>query len=222
MNSAASRQVVMPPMPADRQAARFGRAGNFRHHVHRDRFHRRAAIAAMGALAVDHRLGAEKLSRLTEVIELIVLMRDTASAPPRLAALGWPKDIGDVRRQLDDAGHAAVLFHPSASPSRYIPAPAPRPSPYRVRPSRAGSRSSVPPRRPRCPRSGAGCPSTTVFIAGHHQADDHRPVAPLALDLLDLLQVHLQRAVGDEFDVVQAPEAADPHPRSRRSGGRSR
>ena len=43
----------------DRQAVRFRIAGDLGHHVQRDRLHRRAAIAAMRALAVDRRLRRE-------------------------------------------------------------------------------------------------------------------------------------------------------------------
>ena len=55
MNSAASRQVAMPPMPEIGMPGVSRIAGDLRHHVQRDRLHRRPAIAAMGALAVDRR-----------------------------------------------------------------------------------------------------------------------------------------------------------------------
>src|SRR3546814_2231289 len=45
--------------------------------------------------------------------------------------------------------------------------------------------------------------SSDVCSSDLHQRDDHRPVGPVALDLLDLLQVDLQRPVGDQLDVVQ-------------------
>jgi hypothetical protein len=44
--------------------------------------------------------------------------------------------------------------------------------------------------------------------AGHHQRDDQRAVGPVALDAADLLQVGLQRPVGDQLDVVEAHHAA--------------
>ena len=44
----------------DRQAARLRVAGDLRHHVQRDRLHRRAAIAAMRALAVDRSAPARR------------------------------------------------------------------------------------------------------------------------------------------------------------------
>ena len=46
------------------------------------------------------------------------------------------------------------------------------------------------------------------FHAGHHEGDDHGAVGVVAFDGFDFLQVHFQRAVGDEFDVVEAQKAA--------------
>ena len=60
-NSAASRQVVTPPIPLIGRPAISGRARNFRHHVQRNRFDRRAAIATMCALAVNRRFRREKV-----------------------------------------------------------------------------------------------------------------------------------------------------------------
>ena len=53
MNSAASRQVVMPPMAEIGRPAQSGIAGDLRHHRERDRLDRGAAHAAVRALAVD-------------------------------------------------------------------------------------------------------------------------------------------------------------------------
>ena len=47
------------------------------------------------------------------MIELIVLMSDTASAPPRLRGARRAADVGDVGRQLDDHRHARVLLAPA-------------------------------------------------------------------------------------------------------------
>ena len=58
MNSAASRQVADPADSRDRQAhVRIGGAGV--HHVEGDRLDRRAAVAAVGALARHGGLGGE-------------------------------------------------------------------------------------------------------------------------------------------------------------------
>ena len=45
-----------------------------------------------------------------------------------------------------------------------------------------------------------------LLLAGHHQRDDQRAVRPVALDLLDLAQIHLQVAVGDQLDIVEAEQ----------------
>jgi hypothetical protein len=45
-----------------------------------------------------------------------------------------------------------------------------------------------------------------LFGAGHHEADHQRPVGPGALDRADLVQVQLQRPVGDQLDVVEAQQ----------------
>ena len=59
MNSAASRQLVMPPMPEmGRPAVSLSRAISD-DHVEGNRFYRGAAIAAVAALAVNRRLWRE-------------------------------------------------------------------------------------------------------------------------------------------------------------------
>ena len=52
MNSAASRQVEMPPMPEIGTVMRGSRA-SAADHVQRDRLHRRAAVAAVGRAPAD-------------------------------------------------------------------------------------------------------------------------------------------------------------------------
>ena len=63
-----------------------GVARDLGHHVERDRLDRRAAIAAVACPCRRWSGIGAKVSRSTEVIELMVLISDTASAPPRLAA----------------------------------------------------------------------------------------------------------------------------------------
>src|SRR6185369_18083463 len=46
-----------------------------------------------------------------------------------------------------------------------------------------------------------------ILVARHHQRNDHRAIRPVALDLADLVEVDLQRAVGDQFDVVETGDA---------------
>ena len=113
MNSAASRQVVMPPMPEIGRPRRLAVAGDLGDHVERDRLHRRAAIAAMGALAVDRSAPARSCRDRPLMIELMVLISETASAPPCLRRARRVADVGDVRRQLDDDRHARVLLAPA-------------------------------------------------------------------------------------------------------------
>jgi hypothetical protein len=47
-----------------------------------------------------------------------------------------------------------------------------------------------------------------AFLARHHQRGDDGAVGPVHLDLLDLAQVGVQVAVGDQLDVVEAEQAA--------------
>ena len=47
------------------------------------------------------------------MIELMVLISDTASAPPVLRGARRVADVGDVGRQLDDHRHARVLLAPA-------------------------------------------------------------------------------------------------------------
>src|SRR5690606_26404787 len=43
-----------------------------------------------------------------------------------------------------------------------------------------------------------------ILLARNHERDHQRPVRPVALDLLDLAQIGLQLAVGDELYIVEA------------------
>ena len=52
----------------------------------------------------------------------------------------------------------------------------------------------------------AGC-VPALLVQRHHQADHHRAIRPVALDLFDLVEVHLQRPVGDQLDIVEARHA---------------
>ena len=46
------------------------------------------------------------------------------------------------------------------------------------------------------------------FLAGHHKGDNHGAVRPFPFYLLYFLQVFLQRAISDEFDVIEAQKPA--------------
>jgi hypothetical protein len=111
MNSAASRHVLMPPMPEIGQPARLGVARDLRDHVERDGLHRRAAVAAMGALAVRarkhrHALEVHAHDRVHGVDE-----RDPIRAAFLRRARGLA-DIGNVRRELHDHRKLRMLLAP--------------------------------------------------------------------------------------------------------------
>ena len=46
-----------------------------------------------------------------------------------------------------------------------------------------------------------------LLVAGDHEGDDDGAVGEEALDAFDLLQVDLERAVGDQLDIVEAGHA---------------
>ncbi|MPL84611.1 hypothetical protein SDC9_30576 [bioreactor metagenome] len=187
----------------DRQAAGLGVTRDLAHHVQRDRLHRRAAIAAMGALAVDHRLGAE----VVEIDRGHRFDRVDQADRVRPAALGGQRrrqDRSDIGRQLHDAGHARILLHPAGHhldvfghlPHRRAHAAlghAMRAAEVQLDAVGAGVLDMAEDRLP------------ALLVAGHHQRHHERPVGIVALDRLDLAQVDLERAVGDQLDVV------DPH-----------
>ncbi len=145
----------------------------------------------------------------------MVLISDTASAPPflrraaglrmsvmfgvsftmtgmRVLLLAPARDHLDIFRHLADRGAHAALRHAVRAAEVELDAVAPR-SP---RPA-AGSSSSSPPRR---------APSARRSRARSGQS---------LLDLLDLAQVHVERPVGDQLDIVEAddPVAVDMHAR---------
>ena len=141
------------------------------------------------------------------MIELMVLISDTASAPPCLGRARRLADVGDVGRQLDDHRHAGVLLAPARhhldifrhladGRAHAALAHAVRAAEIELDAVGAGlldQRQDALPAR---------------LLARHHQRDDERAVRPVALDLLDLAQVDVERPVGDQLDVVEADQAA--------------
>ena len=108
MNSAAS-PVADAADAANRQAMGGRVTGNLRHHVQRDRLHRRAAVTAMGALVTDdgvsdHAVKVDAGDRVDGVDQRHCIGPAAMRSPCRLA------DVGDVRRQLDDHRQRAVLL----------------------------------------------------------------------------------------------------------------
>ena len=110
MKSSASRQVPMPPMPLIGRPARGRVAGDLGHHVQRNGFHRRAAVAAM--LPMPPVAGVMvSVSGSTPMMELMVLM-GSPHRHRRAWRPGRQADVGDVGRELHDDRQAAVLLAP--------------------------------------------------------------------------------------------------------------
>ena len=201
MNSAASRQVVMPPIAEIGRPAQAGSraisdtmesAIGFTAGPHMPPCVPLPSIATSGVIA----------SRSIPMIELIVLMSDTASAPPFFAArAGWRMSVM-LGVSLTITGMRVCALHQRATISTYSgtwPTAEPMPrSRHAVRAAEieldAVAFGLLDAGEDRLPR---------LLVAGHHQRDDQRAVGPGALDLLDLLQIDLEVAVGDELDVVE-------------------
>ena len=156
----------------------------------------------MRAFAVNHRLGAEiiQIDRGDRVDRVDKADRISAAA---LCSLGGFADIGDIGRQLDDAGHPAVLFDPAGDHFdifRHLPHGRSH-SPF-CHPMRATKVQLHPIGLGVFDRPQDRFPA--FLVARHHEGNHHRPVRIVALDGFDLAQVHLQGAVGDQLDVVEA------------------
>ena len=82
------------------------------HHVERDRLDRRAAVAAVGALAVDVGVGLECVEvDAGDGVDGVDRGKRIGSA-----ALGRARghaDVGDIRRELDDDRGARLFLHPA-------------------------------------------------------------------------------------------------------------
>ena len=181
-------------------------AGNFGHHVQRDGFDRRAAIAAMGAFAVDHRFGAEgiKVHRCDRIDRVDQRNR---IRPAPFGGFRRFADIGDVGGEFHDARHPRMGFHPARDHFDIFWHLA-----HRAAHAALGHAMGATKVQLDAVCLGIFNAVQDVFpaflIAGHHQRNHHSAVAPFALDHLDLVKVHLQRAVGDQLDIVQPQKAA--------------
>ena len=153
------------------------------------------------------------------MIELIVLMSDTASAPPFLAArAGWRMSVM-LGVSLTMTGMRVCALHQRATISIYSGTwPTAEPMPRSDMPCGQPKLSSTPSHSVSSTR--ARIAFQELLVAGHHQRDDQRAVGPVALDLLDLAQVDLEVAVGDELDVVERDQAPVRARGSRRSARR--
>ena len=141
------------------------------------------------------------------MIELIVLISETASVPPVCAARAGLRIVGNVGRQLGDHRHARILLAPADHhfdifrhlTDRRTHAPlahSMRAAEIELDAVGAGVFDH---RQDRLP---------ALLLARHHQRYDQRVVRPVALDLLDFLQVELQVPVGNQLDIVEAEQPA--------------
>ena len=190
----------------DRQAGGLRVAGDLGHHVERDRLDRRAAIAAVRALAVDLGLGREIVEVDRGDRGQGVDQRDRIRAPG-LGGAGGEADVGDVGGQLHDHRHPGVALAPARhhlDVFRHLA----------HRRAHAALGHAVRAAEIELDAVGAGVldpgqdAGPGILLAGHHQRDHDGAVGPGALDRLDLVEVGLQRAVGDQFDVVEPQQAA--------------
>ena len=141
------------------------------------------------------------------MMELMVLIRLTASAPPLLAARAGLADVGDVGRELHDHRQpACTACTRRVTISMYSGTwPTAAPMPRSLMPCGQPKFSSMP--SPPVSSTRRQDAPSSAFFARHHERHDHGAVGPVALDLGDLAQVQLQRPVGDELDVVEADHA---------------
>ena len=201
-NSAASRQVEMPPMPGDPHAAAFRVARQIADHAQRDRLDRRAAIAAMGALAIDQRQRRHRVEVDADHGGQRVDQRHGIGVALARRA-GRVADVGDVRCELDDDRHPGVLLAPGRDHLDIIRHLADRRAHAALRHAVGAAEIELDPVGSGVLDIGQdGLPA--VLVARHHQGDDQRPVRPFPLDLLDLAQIDLDRPVRNQLDVGEA------------------
>ena len=127
------------------------------------------------------------------MMELMVLISETASALPCLAARAGPRMLVTLGVSFTITGSREFSLHQRVTISTYSgtwPTAAPMP------------RSDIPCGQPKLSSMPSAPVSSTsgrmvfhaLFLARHHQRDDQRAVRPAALDLADLLQVHAAAA----------------------------
>src|SRR5690606_6413983 len=200
-----------PAHAGDRHAGgpHLGVDGHLREHVQRDRLHRRAGVAAVAALAADVRTQLERVEvdaddRVDRVYER------QAVGPPGDRGARRLGDVGDVRRQLDDHGDLRDVGDP-ARDQRAVLGDLPQ------RGAHAALRHAVRTAVVQLDRVGAGVLDLEDDVAPRlrgrrdHRRHDDGAVRPEALDLGDLPQVHLERPVGDQLDVVDREELLAAH-----------
>src|SRR5690606_14982066 len=178
------------PDARDRQAARLLIARDLGDHVHGDRLHRRAAIAAMRTLAVDRWLRREGVEvdggdRRNRIDERNRVRAALACGARRIA------DVGYVGRKLHDDGHARVGLAPARDHLDVF-------GHLAYRRAHAALGHAVRAAEIELDAVGAGFLDQrqyrlpALLDTGHHDRHDKRSIRPLLLDLLDLPQVRLK------------------------------
>src|SRR5471030_3171929 len=190
----------------NRQAFGGGVAGDFGHHVQRDRLDGRAAIAAVRAGVADHRIGDHAVQ--VQVRDRVdgVDQRDRVGA----AVLGRARrrpHVGDVGRELDDdrqlrvrlapaRDHLDILRHLADGRAHAAFRHAVRAAEIELDAIRAGGfdqRQNIGPQ---------------FFFARQHQRDDDGAVRPIFFHLRDFTQIDFQRTIGNQLDVIEAEDFA--------------
>ncbi len=171
-------------------------------HVERDGLDGGPAIAAVTAVTAHRRLGCEGIEVHTHDGVDRVDQRDRVGpAPDRRAADGG--HVADVRRELDHHGdrrdlldpfgdHAGVVGHLADRRAHAALAHAMRTAEVQLDAVRTGVLRLL----------GDLVPG----FAGRldHQRDEERPIGMGLLDPRDLLEIHLERAIGDQFDIIES------------------
>src|SRR3989344_2370070 len=184
MYSAASRQVVMPPMPLMGRAAvaavRTPAVGARAHH-HAVQVHTHDGVDGVDE---RHRIGSTRLG----------------------GACGLAH-VGDVGRELHDHGQLAVVLAPGRDHLDVL-------GHLAHGRAHATLAHAVGAAEVEFDAIGAGVfherqdVLPALLLARHHEGDDHGAVRPVAFDALDLFEVGVQRPVSDQLDVVQADHTA--------------
>ncbi len=158
----------------------------------------------MRAFAVDRGLGrkgveVDRGDRIDGVDE-----RNGIRSPFERCPRGSP-DIGDVRGELHDHRHAGVRFAPARHHLdifRHLTDGGAHASLAHAMRAAEIELHAVAARRLDLLQD----VGPVLLLARHHQRNDERAVGPVALHLFDLAEVHVERPVGDELDVVEAEE----------------
>ena len=189
---------------AGNREADFGIFGAALDHVQGDGFHRRAAIAAVGRVTVDIGLGHEAVEvHIRNAVDRVDEGNGVGSGAFRGA--GGVDDIGDVRRELHDHRSGGDLHDPAGdflgdigilANGRAHAAFAHAVGAAEIELESVGASVL------------AALDEVVPFLAGiGHERGDDGVAGPAFFDLGDFAEVRFDRAVADEFDVVEADDA---------------